>query len=205
MNKLPDTTIIEESEEEDNELMDIKEVPRESPFEEEPKPVQEQVNYSMLTSKKLKELAKSKGYRGYSKLTKPNLIRMLKGEELDVIPIKKKTKPKVEKKLVETKPKELKKEEVLIKDDVVEPIDADATTSEEPEEPIEEEPIEEEPIEEEEVVEEVVEEPKPKKVIKKKPKKKSTPKPREPIVKAKEPLVQKRADYNPFKQTFRIM
>ncbi len=202
MNKLPDTTIIEESEEEDNELMDIKEVPRESPFEEEPKPVQEQVNYSMLTSKKLKELAKSKGYRGYSKLTKPNLIRMLKGEELDVIPIKKKTKPKVEKKLVETKPKELKKEEVLIKD---EPIDADATTSEEPEEPIEEEPIEEEPIEEEEVVEEVVEEPKPKKVIKKKPKKKSTPKPREPIVKAKEPLVQKRADYNPFKQTFRIM
>jgi len=197
MNKLPDTTIIEESEEEDNELMDIKEVPRESPFEEEPKPdvepVSEQVNYSMLTSKKLKELAKSKGYRGYSKLTKPNLIRMMKGEELDVIPIKKKTKPKVEKKLVETKPKELKKEEVLIKDDVVEePV-------EEPEEPIEEEV--EEPIEEEVVVEE----PKPKKVIKKKPKKKSTPKPREPIVKAKEPLVQKRADYNPFKQTFRIM
>ncbi len=204
MNKLPDTTIIEESEEEDNELMDIKEVPRESPFEEEPKPVQEQVNYSMLTSKKLKELAKSKGYRGYSKLTKPNLIRMLKGEELDVIPIKKKTKPKVEKKLVETKPKELKKEEVLIKDDVVEPVDADATTSEEQvEEPVDADATQNE--EEEEVVEEVVEEPKPKKVIKKKPKKKSTPKPREPIVKAKEPLVQKRADYNPFKQTFRIM
>ncbi len=203
MNKLPDTTIIEESEEEDNELMDIKEVPRESPFEEEPKPdvepVSEQVNYSMLTSKKLKELAKSKGYRGYSKLTKPNLIRMLKGEELDVIPIKKKTKPKVEKKLVETKPKELKKEEVLIKDDAQEEVDADATTSEEVEE------VDADATTSEEVEEVVVEEPKPKKVIKKKPKKKSTPKPREPIVKAKEPLVQKRADYNPFKQTFRIM
>jgi len=96
MNKLPDTTIIEVVEdEEENELMDIKNVPKESPFEEEPKPVAsgasavEQVNYSMLTAKKLKELAKSKGYRGYSKLTKPNLIRMMNNEELDVIPTKK--------------------------------------------------------------------------------------------------------------------
>jgi len=104
MNKLPDTTIIEEKVEEDNELMDIKEVPRESPFEEEPHQAtttatttEEKVNYSMLTSKKLKELAKSKGYRGYSKLTKPNLIRMMKGEDLDVIPTKKKQNQKKKK------------------------------------------------------------------------------------------------------------
>ena len=119
MNKLPDTTIIEVVEdEEENELMDIKNVPKESPFEEEPKPVvvQEKVNYSMLTAKKLKELAKSKGYRGYSKLTKPNLIRMMNGENLDVIPTKKKSKPKVEKKLVSTEPKELQKEVISCKD-----------------------------------------------------------------------------------------
>ena len=52
----------------------------ENPFveeekQEEPKPVEENYNYNNLTSKKIKELCKSKGYRNYSKLTKPNLIK----------------------------------------------------------------------------------------------------------------------------------
>lgn len=114
----------------------------ENPFveeekQEEPKPVEENYNYNNLTSKKLKELCKSKGYRNYSKLTKPNLIKMLNGEEV-VIPERPKrnktvttdtkveeVKPKKEK-LIEKpkpKPKELKdnlhKEEPLIKNEEV--------------------------------------------------------------------------------------
>ena len=108
------------------------------PEETKPK-VEQQLNYNNLTAKKLKELCKQSGYRNYSKLRKCDLIKMLKGQDVE-IPEKPKPKksisidteseeliPKV-KKSIERKPikkqkkEELKdnlvKEEVLIKDEV---------------------------------------------------------------------------------------
>ena len=138
MNKMPDTKIIEpvdEDIEEEQKLPDIKSLPKESPFvQEEKQEIQEKINYNMLSKKKLCELCKSKGYRGYSKLTKPNLIKLLHGESLeDVLTQKPKPKPKktididpqddivkakIQKKQPNSpiKPKELEKEEPLIKD-----------------------------------------------------------------------------------------
>lgn len=151
MNKMPDTTIIEPmvEEVEINELQDIKKIPKPSPFvDDKPKQLTEvdNINLTMLNKKKLCDMCKSKGYRGYSKLTKPNLIKLLNGESIEDIlmnkpkpkkpkktldidietekvePKEEKLEPKVPIKNKEKEPtKELQKEEPLIKHEPVEP------------------------------------------------------------------------------------
>ena len=151
MNKMPDTTIIEPmvEEVEINELQDIKKLPKPSPFvDDKPKQLTEvdNINLTMLNKKKLCDMCKSKGYRGYSKLTKPNLIKLLNGESIEDIlmnkpkpkkpkktldidietekvePKEEKLEPKIPIKNKEKEPtRELQKEEPLIKHEPVEP------------------------------------------------------------------------------------
>jgi hypothetical protein len=88
--------------------------------EPEPEPVhvhvpkEEKLNYNNLTAKKLKDLCKSKGYKNYSKLKKCDLIKMLRGEEVE-IPVKKE--PKIKKSIdIDTE-----KVEVIVKDEEIKP------------------------------------------------------------------------------------
>jgi len=147
--KLPNVVIepieIEPIEDNMEDMVTYSKKEEQNPFvQPEPKPVKEEpaLNYNFLTSKKLKQLCKEKGYRNYSKLKKSDLICVLNGEEVKIPekPIKKQSIsvdienqeliPKVEK-VIEKKPikrkknEELKdnlvKEEVLIKDVEPEP------------------------------------------------------------------------------------
>ena len=83
-----------------------------------PEPKEEKLNYNNLTAKKLKDLCKSKGYKNYSKLKKCDLIKMLRGEEVE-IPVKKELKkePKTKKSIdIDTE-----KVEVIVKDEEIKP------------------------------------------------------------------------------------
>jgi hypothetical protein len=83
-----------------------------------PEPKEEKLNYNNLTAKKLKDLCKSKGYKNYSKLKKCDLIKMLRGEEVE-IPVKKELKkePKTKKSIdIDTE-----KVEVIEKDEEIKP------------------------------------------------------------------------------------
>jgi len=208
MNKMPDTKIIEpvdENIEEEEKLPDIKNLPKESPFvRQEKQEIQEKINYNMLNKKKLCEMCKLKGYRGYSKLTKPNLIKLISGESLEDV-LTQKPKPKKVNKTIDidpqdeivkakiqktqpnlpTKPKELVKEEPLIK---------------------ELPKIETHIPEEKEVIEPQVQRPKPQPPPTPKPK----PQPRPqapPEIKQPHKVIPPKQEklYNPFKQTYRIM
>ena len=145
--KLPNVVIeaIEIQEDNMEDMVTYSKKEEQNPFvQPEPKSVKEEpvLNYNFLTSKKLKQLCKERGYRNYSKLKKTDLICVLNGEQVKIPekPIKKQSInvdienqeliPKVEK-VIEKKPikrkknEELKnnlvKEEVLIKDVEPEP------------------------------------------------------------------------------------
>lgn len=194
MNKMPDTTIIEPMiEEEENTLPDIKTLPKPSPFVEEKKPElsEEKINLNMCSKKKLSEMCKAKGYRGYSKLTKPNLIKLLNGESMEDI-LTQKPKPKKIRKTIDidTQNKnQLEKEEKI-----------------EPKPPIKNEELKNELVKDEPIIKEPVA-PKPK------PQPAPTPPPKKivvekPVVEQPHKVVppkQEKAMYNPFKQTYRIM
>jgi len=196
MNKMPDTKIDEIVVEPIvEELPDIRNLPKQSPFEtkEEEKEEEDNVDYNMLTSKKIKELLKSKGFRGYSKLTKPNLIKLLQGGKIEDL----------------VKPKKIKKvEEQEQPEPVVEQEQPEPVVEQEQPEPVieQEEPIQ--PLEEEtDVEQEEPEPPKPKPIkIKKKPIVKTTIKKEvsKPKILKKVEVVDRRPDYNPFKQYYLI-
>ena len=198
---MPDTKIDEIVVEPEivEELPDIKNLPKESPFETKEEK-EDNVDYNMLTAKKIKELLKSKGFRGYSKLTKPNLIRLLNGEKIEDL-----VKPKKIKKVVEPETVVEPVVETVEPEPVVEPV----------EEPVVEEPepvveviqaLEEEPEPETDVEEEPEPEPPKPKKIRKKPIVKTTIKKEvsKPKIVKKVEVVDRRPDYNPFKQYYLI-
>ncbi len=205
MNKMPDTTIIEPMvEEEENTLPDIKTLPKPSPFVEEKKQEvsEERINLNMCGKKKLSEMCKAKGYRGYSKLTKPNLIKLLNGDSLEDI-LTQKPKPKKVRKTIDidtqNKNQLEKKEEI------------------QPKPPIKNEELKNELVKDEPIIKEpVAPKPKPqpaptsppKKIVVEKPVV-SKPVASKPVAQQQPhkvvPPKQEKALYNPFKQTYRIM
>ena len=219
MNKLPNTKLEEEEIVEDIEenIPDIKDIEKESPFVEEGEDAEEEeqeeqaqeeeveikpkeINFNNLTKKALQMKCKEQGIKRYSKLTKPNLIKLLNGEEII-------EKPKKKKEIVE---------EARVVERVEEAVEEEARVSERVEE--EEEIIEEEEQEEEEEEEEeeeiILVKPTPikKKTIPKKKKKavvKQVKKVRNVLIKEKPlitqnpPLTEKKL-HNPFKNLYSI-
>ncbi len=207
MNKMPDTTIIEPmvEEVEINELQDIKKIPKPSPFvDDKPKQLTEvdNINLTMLNKKKLCDMCKSKGYRGYSKLTKPNLIKLLNGDSLEDI-LTQKPKPKKVRKTIDIDTQ--KKNQLEKKEEI------------QPKPPIKNEELKNELVKDEPIIKEPVAPkpkpqpaptPPPKKIVVEKPVV-SKPVVSKPVVQQQPhkvvPPKQEKALYNPFKQTYRIM
>lgn len=156
-------------------------------------PKEEKLNYNNLTAKKLKMLCKEAGYRNYSKLKKNDLIKMLRGEEVE-IPVKKE--PKIKKSIdIDTE-----KVEVIVKDEEIKP----KTPIKKKE--LRSNLIKEKPLITDEEIDEILEEEPPKKLEKPKPKLETQVKNTLPQqVKNVLPPQAQKPLYNPFVNYYNLM
>ena len=143
--EIKDEDVVEEVHEEKEEILEsnignVNDTEKESPFvnetpdknisiektEPDLEVVEPEISLTSLTKKALFDKCKSRGIKRYSKLSKPNLIKLLNGEE---IPEKKKLIEKTEPVLEVTKPKKKEKKKRVV--EVVEVVEESESSEEE--------------------------------------------------------------------------